>query len=285
MNMPENRSPSPTTRLWHLAREYAEQFQDQSVVDAYHLRPYYPEETFALLAGLCDPECPRVLDVGCGTGEIARRIAPRVGHVDAVDLSAPMLAKGKGLPGAEAPHLHWIQGEIETVSLTPPYGLITAASSLHWMEWSVVLPRFAQMLAPNGVLAILFEHATPAPAAGEKGKRVNEEIGRLVRESLTLRGIPVFQPFDLIEELRGRHLFTVQGDQMTRPVLQEQAIRDYIESFHARNGFSQERMGAEAAEAFDTGATQILRAAYPSGKLVLSVQMRVVWGRPDDPTR
>src|ERR1700721_2271600 len=33
-------SPS-LARPWHLERIYAEQYQDRSVVDAYHLRPYY----------------------------------------------------------------------------------------------------------------------------------------------------------------------------------------------------------------------------------------------------
>jgi trans-aconitate methyltransferase len=272
MNTPENLSPSPTSRPWHVAREYAEQFQDQSVVNAYHLRPYYPEETFSLLAGLCDPYCLHVLDIGCGTGEVARRIAPRVALVDAVDLSSAMLAKGKGLPGGEASNLSWIEGEIETVALTPPYGLITAASSLHWMEWSVVLPRLAQMLTPTGVFAVLFEHARTPELEGA-------EIGKLVRESLTSRDIPVYPPFDLIEELCQRHLFTVQGEQWTQPVQQEQTIADFVESFHARNGFSRERMGAEAAEVFDTQATQLLRSAYPAGNLVMRVQVRLVWGK------
>jgi trans-aconitate methyltransferase len=272
---PENTSSASNSHLWHLAREYAEQFQDQSVVDVYHLRPYYPEETFSLLAGLCDSDCPRLLDVGCGTGEIARRIAPRVAHVDAVDLSSAMLTKGKGLPGGQAPNLRWIQGETETVALTPPYGLITAASSLHWMEWSIVLPRFAQMLTPNGVLAIVFEHSTiPEPYA--------RAIGNLVGESLTTRGIPIREPYDLIDELRQRHLFTVLGEQQTQTTLQEQSIDDFVGSFHARTSFSRERMGAEVAEAFDLRATQILRTAYPEGKLRVSLQMQLVWGRPTD---
>ena len=268
-------NPASTSRLWQLSREYAEQFQDQSVVDVYHLRPYYPDETFSLLAGLCDSDCFHVLDIGCGTGEIARRIASYVETVDAVDLSPAMLAKGRGLPEGDAPNLRWIAGEAETVALTPPYGLITAAASLHWMDWSVVLPRLAQMLSSQGSFAILFEHTSiPDPAAGEMGK--------MVRESLTMRGIPLREPYDLIEELCQRQLFTVRGEQWTQPVLQEQSLTDYIDSYHARNGFSRERMGEEAADAFDRRAMEILRTAYPERNLMLRVQMQVVWGRPKE---
>ena len=75
-------------------REYGSQFSDASVVSSYHLRPPYPEETFEILVMLLPADCRSVLDLGCGTGEIARRIAPRVERVDAVDPSAGMIAKG-----------------------------------------------------------------------------------------------------------------------------------------------------------------------------------------------
>lgn len=62
------------------ATEYAEVFQDASVVEAYRFRPSYPAEVFDILVGLIapDPGRPRrVLDVGCGTGYIARHLAAR----------------------------------------------------------------------------------------------------------------------------------------------------------------------------------------------------------------
>ena len=250
-------------------REIASQFGDQCVVDDYHLRPLYPEETFSLLDRLGDPNCRRILDVGCGTGEIARRIAPRVEHVDAVDLSPAMIARGKSRAGGDAPNLNWIEGEVESVALTAPYGLITAAASLHWMDWSVVLPRFAQVLTPKGVLAILFEDA---PA----GLNL-EALWKLLPDYWTF---PEYQPFDVIEVLTRRGLFAVEGESWTEPVSWEQPIADYIGSFHARTGFSRERMGVAASEAFDTAAAQILWTVCPEGKVPMNIRTRVVWGRP-----
>lgn len=244
------------------------------MVDAYHLRPYYPEETFSILSEHCDPACRRVLDVGCGTGEIARRLAPRVDLVDALDLSPAMLAKCKDSPEGDAPNLHWILGEAESAPVDPPYGLITAASSLHWMEWAVVLPRFARILTPGGVLAIVSEHAggPPEPYA--------TELCNLTLESLTNRGIAHREPWDLIEELQERHLFVVSGERMTEPALQEQQVDDFVESIHARTNFSRELMGPESAEDFDSRAKEILLEGYPTGSLTMSVQMKVIWGRP-----
>lgn len=250
-------------------REIATQFQDQCVVNNYHLRPPYPEETFSLLTRLADPDCQRVLDVGCGTGEIARRIAPRVEHVDAVDLSPAMIAKGKSYAGSDAHNLNWIEGEVETVALTPPYGLITAAASLHWMDWSVALPRFTQVLTPNGVLAILFEDS---PTESDM-----EPLWNLMRNYWTN---PEYHPFDVIGALTERGLFAIEGEEWTEPVAWEQPIADYIGSFHARTGFSRDRMGAEASEAFDSAAAQILWAVCPEGNVRMNIRTKVVWGRP-----
>ena len=73
--------------------EYSSIFQDQSVVRAYRYRPQYPAATFGLLADLLPVKCrPRVvLDAGCGTGFVARTLAPLVERVDAVDFSAAAL--------------------------------------------------------------------------------------------------------------------------------------------------------------------------------------------------
>src|SRR5690349_2559845 len=57
--------------------QYVVRFEHQSVVDRYHLRPSYPPQTFELLTDLIVDEPRVVLDVGCGTGKIARPWWPR----------------------------------------------------------------------------------------------------------------------------------------------------------------------------------------------------------------
>lgn len=59
-----------------LGPAYAAQFGDPSVVDAYPTRPPYPPELFTILLGLLGDETPNILDLGCGTGDIARGLAP-----------------------------------------------------------------------------------------------------------------------------------------------------------------------------------------------------------------
>ncbi|MDQ2903665.1 MAG: hypothetical protein M3Y81_08940 [Chloroflexota bacterium] len=48
-----------------------------------------------------------------------------------------------------------LYGRVEDTTLQPPYALITAGESLHWMEWDIVLPLFQRMLTPHGYLALV----------------------------------------------------------------------------------------------------------------------------------
>jgi trans-aconitate methyltransferase len=209
----------------HLGRDYASQFNDPSVVAAFGHRPPYPTEVFEILTGLVVAP-GTMLDVGTGTGEIARLLVELVAAVDAVDPSPGMLAKGRRLPGGDHPALAWIPDFAEDVVVRPPYGLIVAASSLHWMDWEVVLPHFRDLLAPDGVLAIVEERALPTAS--------DYPLHEVIVRCSTNRS---FQPFDLIVELGCRGLFREVGRKQTAPVSFAQPVATYVESFHACNGF------------------------------------------------
>ena len=253
----------------HLAPKYGEVFKDRSVVEAYHHRPPYPAEVFDVLAGLIVAEPRNVLDVGCGTGYIARNLVDRVDRLDAVDFSRNMIEEGKRLPNGNNPCLHWLYGPVETVELAPPYALVTAGESLHWMDWNVVLPRFAEMLLPGGYVAIV-EHET---LAQPWYTALREIIPRYTTNK-------DYQDYDLIALLEQRGLFSKVGEKTTAPVPFTQSVEDYVESFHSRNGFSRERMGLESAKAFDEEARKLLLQFYPDGMMSLQVVAEVVWGMP-----
>src|SRR6266516_2423845 len=112
----------PKPKGW--ASRYAAWFDAASVVARYDARPPYPAETFAKLSALAMDKPRAVLDAGCGTGELARGLAPVLGRVDAIDRSAVMLERGRTLPGGAAPNLRWIHAEIEDAPLDPPYALV-----------------------------------------------------------------------------------------------------------------------------------------------------------------
>jgi hypothetical protein len=58
------------------------------VARAYRHRPPYPDEVFGILDGLITDRPRTVLDLGAGEGALARPLAGRTDHVDALDTSA-----------------------------------------------------------------------------------------------------------------------------------------------------------------------------------------------------
>ena len=253
----------------NLAPQYGAQFKDQSIVDAYYRRPAYPDETFDILTSLITSEPKRVLDVGCGTGYVARPLSLRVAAVDAVDFSANMIARGRQLPGGAAPNLNWIEGPVEEVVLSPPYALITAGESLHWLDWAVVMPRFCELLVPDGVLAIVSKRYSSVPWA--------DELDVLIARYSNNQD---YKPYDLVEELTSRGLFSKQGEQVTEPVPFRQSVAAYVESFFSRNGFSRERMSEEKARGFETAVTNLVHSYQSEETFEIQVSGHVVWGQP-----
>src|SRR5262245_60349860 len=232
----------PKHKQW--SAQYASIFKDASVVQAYQHRPPYPPQTLAILAGLIPSTAPRVvLDAGCGTGFVARPLAQYVDRIDGVDISEAMIAAGKGLPGGDDQRLRWICGPIETAAVDPPYGLIVAAASLHWMEWDVVLSRFGAWLVSEGYLAIVEDVTLP--------NLWDAEIGPVLAHHSMNKDFQPYTTLTVAQELQQRGLFRQVGMQTTDPAPFQQPIDEWIESFHARNGFSRDRMDLGAAQECD----------------------------------
>ncbi|MDH5672051.1 MAG: hypothetical protein OEZ06_07865 [Myxococcales bacterium] len=57
-------------------------------------------------------------------------------------------------------------------------------------------------------------------------------------------------------------------------------VGNYVESFHSRNGFSRERMGAEVAARFDAELRDLVSPHVPDGIVRGKLTATVVWGWP-----
>jgi SAM-dependent methyltransferase len=259
----------------HWSAEYGVGFTDQGIADAYPHRPPYPQEAIQLLVELVTGPPRTVLDVGCGTGDLARRLAPHVDRVDAVDASAAMLAKGRQLPGGDHPHLSWQHARAEAAVLAPPYALATAGESLHWMDWAVVLPRFARVLSPGGVLAVVERDWDGPPALAAR-------LGPIFARYSAVRD---FRRLDVVTEIERRGLFTRVGERRCGPRAWRPTVPEYLECRHSQRGFSRAHMDVGAAAAFDDAVRDALADLVRTGeirrtgdRLELAVEARVGWG-------
>ena len=114
-----------------------------------------------------------------------------------MDFSENMIETAKILPNGNHPGINWICGPVEKVLLSPPYALITAGQSLHWMDWEVVFPRLKESLTRNGYLAIVGQKNSPMPWDGDLFKKIIP----------TYSTNQDFVPYNLVEESESRNLF------------------------------------------------------------------------------
>ena len=255
------------------SEHFASAFLDASTVQAYQYRPPYSSQTFAILASLLGdaPRC--VLDVGCGTGFLARPLLAWVDAVDAIDISNAMIESGQALPGGHDPRLRWIVGRVEDTpidQLNPPYGLITAGDSVHWLDWEVALPRFATLLTPNGCFAIIGNGQVPSSW---------DAALQPVLSKYSIYG-DLYKPINVIDELENRKLFKTIGSTRSEPILFRQTIADYIESFHGRAGCACGRMAPTAMRDFAKAARTIIAPFATSEHVELMTYATITWGKP-----
>ncbi|HLY82263.1 MAG TPA: methyltransferase domain-containing protein [Acidimicrobiales bacterium] len=132
-------------------------------------------QPFADLLALVRPRSGgRVVDLGCGTGELTVGLHEHVGAGDTlgVDNSEAMLTKSAAYAGSG---VHFETRDIATFD-GPGYDVVFANASLHWVpDHERLLARLAGVLAPGGQLAFQVpanwdhpSHTTATEVAAER---------------------------------------------------------------------------------------------------------------------
>src|SRR5450432_4280974 len=99
----------------------------------------------------CRPNL-RVIDLGCGTGALTRRLADTLPESDVlgIDTSPEMLAQAT--PQVR-PGLRFEQAALEAV--TGQWDLVFSNAAIHWVEdHHALIPRLLGLVAPGGQLAL-----------------------------------------------------------------------------------------------------------------------------------
>jgi SAM-dependent methyltransferase len=219
------------------------------------------------MAELAAAPRPHVLDLGCGPGELARRLAPQVAAVTAIDQSEQMIASARALPGGDAANITWMVGRVEDAALAGPFSCALAAESFHWFDWAAVVPKIADWV-PSARLVLVDRR--------ELGTSWSDDLAALIGQHSTNQD---FARYDLVDELTSRRHYVVEGRLLHRRQVVSQPIAGYVTSLHSRNGLSRDRMPPERVRDFDE-AVHALTAPYAvDGVLEVPVETRIVWGR------
>jgi SAM-dependent methyltransferase len=118
-------------------------------------RPGYPERVYDILRDRCHlGPATRVLEIGAGSGQATKRLVHAGAHVVAVEPNAA-LAEQLRVQLNGAPRLELVVSAFEEADLRPSsFDLVVAATSFHWLDPELALPKIASILRPGGWLAL-----------------------------------------------------------------------------------------------------------------------------------
>ncbi|WP_329129415.1 class I SAM-dependent methyltransferase [Streptomyces caniferus] len=97
---------------------------------------------------------PRALDIGSGSGDLARLLAGRAADVSGIDADPVITARARQLTPATLPVTFTVADAAADVP-DGSYDVITCVATLHHLPFAQALTRFRSRLAPGGTLVIV----------------------------------------------------------------------------------------------------------------------------------
>jgi len=138
-----------------LARSYGKVFNEVAV-EYDRDRPAYPDaliDQACKVAGISDGD--RVLEIGCGTGQLTRSLLARGLRVTALEPGDQLIGIAEESL-KDAGDVELVHARLEDTQLPrESYEAVFSASAIHWVDPDLSWRKIADALAPNGTLALV----------------------------------------------------------------------------------------------------------------------------------
>lgn len=105
-----------------------------------------------------------ILDLGTGTGTLARGFARHGCQVTGIDLSESMLSEARRLAQADGARIDFLQARAESTGLPAgTFDVVSAGQCWHWFDRAAAAAECRRLLRPGGVLVIAHFDWIPLP--------------------------------------------------------------------------------------------------------------------------
>ena len=192
--------------------------------DDFSFVPRYGEEVLDLLTV---PAGSRVIDLGCGSGTLTKKLAERGYQTTGIDSSPDMI----GLARAEHPELNFLHADAESFTLPEPADAIFSNAVFHWIDadrQERMLANIASQLRTGGELVCEFGGFGCAEAVHSALEQIFPEYGLTYRRSFYFPTIGQYAP--LLERQGLRVELALLFDRPT-PQKPGSGVREWIEMF------------------------------------------------------
>ncbi|MBT3246261.1 MAG: methyltransferase domain-containing protein [Actinobacteria bacterium] len=131
---------------------------------ARHRKGFPPETLDRLEAHGIGLSGQHILDLGCGTGTIARQMAARGCTVVGLDVDSRMLVAADDMALADGVEVDWVEAPAEATGLPDgSFDSIVAGQSWHWFNQDEAITEVGRLLAPNARFAVCGFDWLPLP--------------------------------------------------------------------------------------------------------------------------
>lgn len=237
---------------------------DRTADDYASFRAGFPDEFYDRLAGYGiasgSGEPKRALDLGTGTGTLARGLALRGWRAAGLDISADMVAAARRLDEAAGVKVDYRVARSEATGLpAAAFDLVSASTCWHWFDKPAAAREAYHLLKPQGhlVVAAMEWRARPGNVVSATSALIHRHNPQWPNDQLGFR-------FEWAEDLRATGLAIVDRFQFDVAVpYTHEAWRGRI---RASAGVSAS-LGPAAVDAFDREHAALLRMQFPQEPL------------------
>jgi SAM-dependent methyltransferase len=170
--------------------------------------------------------CGDALDVGCGDGLLARKLAGRAKRVTGIDKSPQMIARARE-HAVGHPELAFVEGDFLTAELPAAgYDFVCSVTTIHHMDFAAALTRMRELLRPGGTLVVvgLAREASPAEWAATIAAAPVVRITKLLRRARGPEGMPIADPHMGYGQVRAAAEQLLPGCRYRRHVLRRYSL-------------------------------------------------------------
>lgn len=169
-----------------------------------------------------------ILDVGCGTGDLAHDISNSGAHVTGIDASKSMIK----VATEKYPDIHFSMQDGEHFSFDPQFHAVFSNAAIHWMKnQQKVVQNCYDALLPNGRFVAELGGAHNIQSIVDAIREASERLSIPYDSTLFPWVFPTKEEMSALLKDVGFNIITIDHYERPTPLIGDKGIRNWLEMF------------------------------------------------------